>query len=153
AARWRWAVGDTPATRFLSIAAPSPLHGTYRISAALRAGRAEIPSLAVTTPLPEVVAALNAYRPESLMTYPSFLRRLAEEQRAGRLRIAPLRLLSAAEVLTADVRDLVRDIWGVETFDIFGTTETMVVGSECQAHAGVHLSDDLLVYEVVDRDN
>jgi len=78
---------------------------TNRLFAELRAGRADVPGLAVTTPLREVVEALNAYQPEALITYPSFIRRLAEEQRAGRLRIAPRQFCSAAETLTQDVRD------------------------------------------------
>jgi phenylacetate-coenzyme A ligase PaaK-like adenylate-forming protein len=151
--RWRRAAGDTYETRFLTIGAPSALHVTNRISAAMRAGHAEIPDLAVTTPLAEVVGALNAYQPESLLTYPSFIRRLAEEQRSGRLQLAPLRLFSAAEVLTEDVRDRARDTWGIEVFDSYGTTETGLIGTECEDHSGIHLSDDLLVYEVVDRNN
>jgi phenylacetate-CoA ligase len=151
--RWKRAVGDTPETRFITIGAPSALHITHRVSAEVRAGRPDVPNLAVTTPLPEIVAALNAYRPESLLTYPSFIRQLAEEQRAGRLQIAPLRFLSAAEVLTQDVRDLVRDTWGADVFDCYGATEAALIGSECQRHAGIHISDDLVVLEVVDRDN
>ena len=42
--------------------------------------------LAVTTPLPEMVAALNALQPEALTAYPSMAAMLAEEQVQGRLR-------------------------------------------------------------------
>jgi hypothetical protein len=42
----------------------------------LRAGRTEAPRLAVPTPLRDVVEALNAYQPDALITYPSFVRRM-----------------------------------------------------------------------------
>jgi phenylacetate-CoA ligase len=48
-----------------------------------------VPRLTVTTPLPEMVAALNDFRPEALIAYPSVAAALAEEQLQGRLRIAP----------------------------------------------------------------
>jgi phenylacetate-CoA ligase len=133
--RWKRAVGDTPETRFITIGAPSPLHITHRVSGEVRAGRPEVPALAVTTPLTEVVAALNAYRPESLLTYPSFISQLA------------------AEVLTQDVRDLVRHTWGADVFDGYGATEAALIGAECLHHTGIHIADDLLVLEVVDRNN
>jgi phenylacetate-CoA ligase len=79
----------TPDQRVIGIGSPSPLHMTRRLFGALRAGRTDVPSLAVTTPFPEVIATLNAFQPDVVITYPSFIRRLAEEQQAGRLRIAP----------------------------------------------------------------
>ena len=56
------------------------------------------PRLAVTTPLPEMVAALNAFQPEALTAYPSVAAALAEEQLQGRLRIAPALVGTTSEV-------------------------------------------------------
>jgi phenylacetate-CoA ligase len=137
----------------VGIGAPTPLHMTNRLFAELRAGRAEAPRLAVTTPLRDVVGALNAYQPDALITYPSFVRRLAEEQRAGRLRIAPRQFCTAAETLTQDVRDLARDTWGAAVLNAYGATEANLIGMECPRAAGLHALEDLLVLEVVDESN
>jgi phenylacetate-CoA ligase len=145
--------GISADTRVLGIGSPTPLHITNRLFAELQTGRADAPRLAVTTPLSEVVEALNAYKPEVLITYPSFVRRLAEEQQAGRLRITPRQFCSVAETLTQDVRDLARKIWGVAVLNAYGTTETTVIGSECPWTSGLHVAEDLLVVEVVDEDN
>ena len=140
-------------TRVVGIGAPTPLHMTNRLFAELRAGRGDAPRLAVTTPLSEVVEALNAYRPEAVITYPSFIRRLAEEQEAGRLRIAPRMFSSCAEALTQDVRDLARRTWDAVVLNVYATTETNLMAIECPWASGLHVAEDLLVVEVVDQDN
>ena len=145
--------GISEGTRVLGIGAPTPLHMTNRLFAELRAGRADAPRLAVTTPLREVVGALNAYQPEALITYPSFVRRLAEEERGGRLRIAPRQFCTAAETLTQDVRDLARETWGAAVLNAYGATEANLIGMECPRAAGLHALEDLLVLEVVDESN
>jgi phenylacetate-CoA ligase len=145
--------GISADTRVLGIGSPTPLHMTNRLFAELRAGRADTPRLAVTTPLREVVEALNAYQPEALITYPSFVRRLAEEQRAGRLRIAPRQFCTAAETLTQDVRDLAQETWGAAVLNAYGATEANLIGIECPWTAGLHVLEDLLVFEVVDEDD
>ena len=66
-----------------AIGAPSPLHLSRQIAAALQAGRSGAPRLAVTDALPEMVAALNEYRPEYVVSYPTVLTLLAEEQLSG----------------------------------------------------------------------
>jgi phenylacetate-CoA ligase len=99
------------------------------------------------------VEALNAYQPELLITYPSYVRRLVEEQEAGRLRIRPGRISSTAEVLVPEVRDLAKRTWGARVLNSYGTTEAGLLGTECDAVAGVHVAEDLVVLEVVDEEN
>jgi phenylacetate-CoA ligase len=110
-----------PETRFIGIGSPSPFHISNRMFVELREGRPATSRLSATTPLPEVVATLNAFQPEALIRYPSFIRRLAEEQADGRLRIAARRMGSVAETLQPDIRELVQLTWSICIFDGFGT--------------------------------
>jgi phenylacetate-CoA ligase len=144
-------IGDD--LRVIGIGAPTPLHMTNRLFADLRAGRPGTPRLAVTTPLPEIVAALNAYRPDAIITYPSLIRRLAEEQQAGRLNIAPKKFCSVAETLTPVVRDLAREIWAAQVLDDYGATEAGLVAVECVWANGLHVPEDRIIVEVVDANN
>ena len=150
--RWVNTLGAGPGTKVVGIGAPTPLHITNRAFAELQAGHSDAPRLSVLTPLPELVARLNDYQPEMIVTYPSFARRLVEEQEAGRLRIRPDRVASTAEVLTKDVRALVLNAWGAPVLDSYGTTEAGLLGTECGAAMGIHIAEDMLVYEVVDQD-
>jgi phenylacetate-coenzyme A ligase PaaK-like adenylate-forming protein len=151
--RFMAAIGATPATRTALIGSPTPLHLSHRLFAAMRATRPSIPELHVTTPLPELVATLNAYAPEILITYASLLRELAEEQLYGRLRIAPRVVGSNAEILTDDVRELGRRAWGVTVLNRYATTELGMTGVECLEACGIHLPEDLVLFEVVDERN
>jgi phenylacetate-coenzyme A ligase PaaK-like adenylate-forming protein len=82
--------GLRPATRLAGIGSPSPLHISNQVYAMLLAGQpSNAPRLTVTTPVSQMVAALNAFQPEALTAYPSVAAALAEEQLQGRLRIAP----------------------------------------------------------------
>ena len=153
AIRFRGMYRATKVGRSIGIVAPSPLHLSNRVSFALRFGANDVPHLTVRTPLLQTVDALNAYQPEYIVTYPSFVRRLAEEQQAGRLRIAPKKFKTCAETLTEDVRMLCRTTWGVDALNSYGTTEGGLMGDECHHAAGMHLTEDTAVFEVVDEAN
>jgi phenylacetate-CoA ligase len=109
--------------------------------------------LDASEPLPSVVERLNAWRPQMLWAYASIIHALAEEQLAGRLRIAPRSVLSASELLTEGVRERARTAWGEAPFDTYATTDCGGVGAECDRHKGLHLMEDLSIIEVVDGDN
>lgn len=146
-------MGITPDMRGLGIGAPSPVHMSYRFHAEFRASRPGAPTLFVTSPIEEIVAALNAYQPDYLNAYPSLIRRLAEEQRAGRLRVAPRLFRSAAEALAPDVKDLVKEVWDAPIADGYTATETGIMAVDCEHRSGMHIAEDLVVLEVVDAEN
>ena len=109
--------------------------------------------LAATDPLEQTVARLNAWQPRTLVAYASMARTLAEEQRAGRLHIAPRLVLTSSEVLTDGTRRKLEAVWGDVVFNEYAATETGSLAAECQHHCGLHVFEDLLLVEVVDRDN
>lgn len=146
-------MGITPDMRGVGIGAPSPVHMSYRFHAEFRASRPGAPTLFVTSPIEEIVAALNAYQPDYLNAYPSLIRRLAEEQQAGRLRIAPRLFRSAAEALAPDVKDLVKEVWNAPIADGYTATETGIMAVDCEHRSGMHIAEDLVLLEVVDAEN
>jgi putative adenylate-forming enzyme len=145
--------GVRPETRLLSIGSPSPFHLSNQVFAALRAGRGESPPLDVTMPLEQIVTAANAYRPDVITTYPSILRLLAEEQLDGRLAIEPTVVATGSEALSEDVRERVREAWGIEAFDVYVSTEGGMMAGECLEHCGRHVWEDMVILEPVDEHN
>jgi phenylacetate-coenzyme A ligase PaaK-like adenylate-forming protein len=109
--------------------------------------------LAASDPLPQIVARLNIWQPEMLVAYASMARILAEEQRAGRLRIQPRLIFTSSEVLTAEARRRVEAVWGPVVFNEYAATETGSLAAECRQHHGLHLFEDLVITEVVDEQN
>jgi phenylacetate-coenzyme A ligase PaaK-like adenylate-forming protein len=148
------ACGISPETRVTGIGSPSELHISRHLVDGMSAGHGpEAPRLSVITPIPQMVQALNAYRPEAVVTHASIAALLAEESLAGRLRITPRILASTGEVLAADMRARIREAWGIEPHEFYATTETGVLASTGPAHAGLHVWEDLFVVEIVDAAN
>lgn len=142
-----------PRRRFVTIAADHPLHGTGRMNYSLDVGAHRFLRLDARTPIGDLVEALNAFRPESITTYPSTAALLAEQQLAGELRIAPRVIATGGEVRTEEMEERIVDAWSRRPFNIYGATEmSAYTAVECDRHAGLHLFEDQVLIEVVDDD-
>jgi phenylacetate-coenzyme A ligase PaaK-like adenylate-forming protein len=108
-------------------------------------------SLPVTLPLAEIVAGLNDHQPEAISAYPSALHRLALEAQAGRLRISPRGLTTAAEPLLPEARAVISETFRVPVVDLYGCSETGVAAVSYPGSTPLHLIEDIAVYEPVDR--
>jgi phenylacetate-CoA ligase len=76
---------------------------------------------------------------------------LADEQHAGRLRLAPQTLITIAELRTPAMTQRLQDAFGIHPFNAYGSTEGLW-GSECEYHQGIHLFEDSTLVENVDPD-
>ena len=103
----------------------------------------------VTLPTREIVAGLNDTQPDFLLAYPSLLNVLAHEATAGRLHIAPRRILAGAEPLLPEIRAAAEQVWGGSVINIWGTSEGGGTAVGCD-QGGTHISEDLLIVEPVD---
>ena len=107
----------------------------------------------VTRPVPEIVAGLNDFQPTDLFSYPSMLRRLAEEARSGRLRISPQELNCGAEPLLPEARSEIEEAFGCPVINLYAAAELGVIARSYPGSTGLHLNEDIAVYEPVDIDN
>lgn len=139
-----------PGMRAATVSATSPQHWGGRFGATAGLGITRTLALDVGSPVAQLVAALNRHRPVQLGLYPSIATALAGEQLEGRLRIAPRVVVTSGEILTPEVRDRIMTAWGSEPFNGYATTETGYCGIECTAHRGIHLLEDLTIFEVLD---
>jgi phenylacetate-CoA ligase len=131
------------------IASRANWHYSARVGAALQNRLAPALRLDAATPIGELVAALNEWRPEAIATYPSVLRELAAAARAGELRIPLRHVATSAEVLTDEVREAVRGAWDIKVQDTYGATEYAPISSECPL-GRKHLFENGAIVEVVD---
>lgn len=138
--------------RMAVYSSPVPWHQTAQVRASTASRLAPSLRLDGTLPPAEVVVPLNQWQPVYLGTYPSLACALAEEQLAGRLRIAPRMIAVGGEVLTREARNRIERAWGKVLYDTYGASETGILASECDRHAGLHLFEDLTIVEVVDAD-
>jgi phenylacetate-CoA ligase len=141
-----------PRLRIASVSATSPLHMTARFGMSIDIGLHRVLRLDARAPLDELCAALERFRPDALIGYPSILALLALEQLDGRLAVAPRTVSTTSEVRTPEMTERIRAAWDVDPFDVYGITEAGIFAVDCEHHAGQHLFEDLALVEVVDEE-
>jgi phenylacetate-coenzyme A ligase PaaK-like adenylate-forming protein len=147
---WTGVRPSIPRRRIAAIGGGAPTHMTRRVADTMAVGLHRMLRLAVTMPLGEIVERLNAFRPDALNAYPSMAMLLADEQRAGRLRLSLRALSTSSELRTPEMTAAIEDAFGVRASDLYGTTEGLWAAT-C-GHSGHHLFEDLTLVENVDED-
>ena len=99
----------------------------------------------------EVVDRLNRLQPASVIGSPAFTASLAEEQLAGRLRIAPRVVHVWTERCLPHQRQLIIEAWGVDPAEPYGTSETSGIAVRCP-QGNFHVLADHVHLELLDRD-
>lgn len=105
-----------------------------------------------TTQLRSIVEKLNFFLPDVLVSYAETAKALAKEQLNGQLKISPKMVFASSEVLTSMAREIILNAWGQEPFNAYASTETALLAADC-VHHRMHLSEDLIIVEVVDENN
>src|SRR5258708_10583571 len=136
------------------VSAASAVHFTGSVHAWSMGGQMPLSLVPgpVTLPLPEIVRRLNQLQPMAVSGYASMLARLATEQRAGRLRIAPMSVTSSSETLTPGMRAAIAEAFKAPIFDVFGSSEGLV-GASAPDDEVLVFNSDLCIAELVDGEN
>jgi phenylacetate-CoA ligase len=151
-----WAGVKAGLTKRLKVAVVStttPWHQSAVVGATLNSRFVETLRIDSTNSIESIVERLNAFQPRSLIAYAGMARSLAQEQIEGRLKISPEAIFTASEVLTDDTRNLIMKAWKRDPINVFATTETAGIASECMMHHGLHVYEDLVILEAVDENN
>jgi phenylacetate-coenzyme A ligase PaaK-like adenylate-forming protein len=98
--------------RMAVVSSTTAWHQSSRVAATVKSPFIHSERMDAAAPLRDIVARLNQVRPDVLVGYASMIRILADEQLAGRLRIAPTAVNSASEVLTDETRAIATRAWG-----------------------------------------
>jgi phenylacetate-CoA ligase len=132
-----------------SVTAAHFSHATAAMARTFSSPRMTTVRLPVTLRTEEIVAGLNNLQPDFMTVYPSVLHALAHEAAAGRLRIAPRRVLAGAEPLLPEIRAAAELAWGVKVINVYGTSEGGGTAVGCD-RGSTHISEDQLIVEPVD---
>jgi phenylacetate-CoA ligase len=103
--------------------------------------------------VPEFLHRHNRYRPEVVVAYTNALYAFARSLDEQGLRPHPPRaIVVGAEKLHAFQRQLIERVFGGPVFETYGSREVMLIGAECDRHAGLHVTGEHLLVEVLDDD-
>lgn len=117
-----------------------------------RSRRKRIRLVPVTLPIHEIVKQLNELQPAMFSGYASALGLLAQEQLEGRLKIHPSIVISSAEPLSPENRELITKAFGVPPRNNYGCSEGGVMGYECN-QGRMHINADWVIFEPVDANH
>jgi phenylacetate-CoA ligase len=99
------------------------------------------------------VRALNTRRPDVLVAYTNPLYELARSLKDRHARpYSPRAIVVGAEKLHAFQRELIESVFSAPVFETYGSREFMLIGAECDRHAGLHLTQEHLLVEILDDD-
>lgn len=97
-----------------------------------------------------VVETIRAEKPKSIVCYAQSGAELARFINARGLRDwGTIPVLCGAEALFPQDRAALEQAFGPAVFETYGSREVMLMGSECEAHAGLHVPMENLVVEIV----
>jgi putative adenylate-forming enzyme len=145
-------VSLTHRMKMASVASTTPWHMSAQVGATLKSWWMPALRIAANEPLESIVAQLNDWQPEMLVSYASMARILADAQIAGHLCIHPHLVFTSSEVLTDETRKRIEAAWGHLPFNQYAATETGGIAAETTVHQGMSLFEDHILVEVVDED-
>jgi phenylacetate-coenzyme A ligase PaaK-like adenylate-forming protein len=70
-------------------------------------------------------------KPECLSGYSSGVYLLALEQLKGNLKIHPTRILSSADPLTSEMRETIRNAFGIMPYNYYAASDLLMHGIQC----------------------
>jgi phenylacetate-CoA ligase len=118
-----------------------------------RRARIERQYLSLLDPPDENLARINAFRPDVLHAYGSYLGRLfARAQERGTPFHRPRVVTYGGDGLSSAGRALIEQELGIPVFGIYQSIEALRIGFECEAHLGLHLNVDLYPVRIVDAE-
>jgi phenylacetate-CoA ligase len=100
----------------------------------------------------DAVAQIRRWRPQVMVAYANGAGALARFVNDRGLRDwAPIPVLTGAERLLPHDRAAIEQAFG-PAFDTYGCREVMLIGSECEAHDGMHTAMENLIVELIVRE-
>ncbi|MBI3860371.1 MAG: phenylacetate--CoA ligase family protein [Planctomycetia bacterium] len=94
---------------------------------------------------------INRWRPQAIVAYTNPLYDLARGLEERGLRpYSPNSIVVGAEKLHDFQREVIERVFQAPVFETYGSREFMLIGGECEQHAGLHLTHEDLLVEIVD---
>ena len=105
--------------------------------------------VSINNPIEQICRDIDHFQPDALIGYASGLELLAQQQIAGRLKIAPAKIWSSADPLTATIRKNIEKAFSVIPVNIYTASEIMTFSAECKLKHRLHYFDDWFGVQVV----
>jgi phenylacetate-coenzyme A ligase PaaK-like adenylate-forming protein len=102
----------------------------------------------ISMPWAEIITGLNEHQPKTISGYKHYLMALADEARAGNLKIRPNLIESGGEPLFPHEREILRSTFRCEIANSYGSSEVNLMGVALNDWEGIYLFEDDLIFEL-----
>jgi phenylacetate-coenzyme A ligase PaaK-like adenylate-forming protein len=101
-------------------------------------------------PIPELVARLDALRPDVIIGFPGVLSRIGHAMAQERPRaLRPRLVIAGGEVLTPLLRRQIAESFRASVLELYATYEFGVIAWQCRQGSILHVADDSVIVEVL----
>jgi phenylacetate-CoA ligase len=100
-------------------------------------------------PEEKLISILRQIKPDVLLTFPSILLSLSMYDLSG---INPRLIFTQGEMVTPYCRKVVKEKFGLDLFETYGSVEFGCMAFECTEHFALHILTDNVYIEVLDED-
>ena len=95
---------------------------------------------------------LSEFKPQNIYGPPNYFFQLAQFVKKKNVSISFLkRIYTSSEYLESPVKNIMRNVFQVDIFDVYGSTEFKEVAWECKYHQGYHLNEDEVICEILNE--
>lgn len=136
--------------KLATIEAPTLLHGSRHLFTINVLPEIEVKALSAVDPLAKLNNILTEYKPDYLVGYASVVAELARDQLKGDLEIQPRWISTNSEPLDEDMRSIIKEAWGIDPCNSWGSVEIGCVAVESGNHSGMTIGEDGVILEPVD---
>ena len=143
--------GNTGKINMAVLEAPSLLHGSRHLFTVNYARNITVKSLSSLDGSEKQHSILNEFQPEYLVGFASVIAELAYAQLKGELNISPRWIATNSEPLDDEMKQVIREVWGVHTQNSWGSVEIGLVAIETDNVHGMTIGEDGVILEVVDN--
>ena len=104
--------------------------------------------------IPKQFDWLRQTQPDMLLTYPSNLKALVQYSQTQNFTLPTFCGLSTfGELVTPELRQLVREIWGLPIIDVYSSKEAGIIALQCPENEHYHVQAESLLVEILNELN
>jgi len=100
--------------------------------------------------LEQTVRRMRKLKPDLVLAYPNIIYAFAQRLASRGMSLKFSKIVCSAEQLFDYQREFLRDVFGAEVYEKYGSREIGTIASECRAHQGMHYFAPGLILESVD---
>jgi phenylacetate-coenzyme A ligase PaaK-like adenylate-forming protein len=107
-----------------------------------------VKTLDINSPFEEILSCLNQLQPDALSGYAFIIRKLAEAQARGKLKINPKLIETGGEPLLDKDRQYIQSIFQVPILNTYASAEFLLLGLSKAEFEGMYLMENNHIFEI-----